>query len=391
MHFSLLLIAVLTDDPKVWWWEGTVAARKIGIAAIGVFGSSMGEMQVHGTAWLIVIVMLLTAIVQPFGKQKLLQFLELGTLCATWMTLWAGSVFNSYPRCENEKGGTVGWCDTLSVMVGLIDIAMVFVAVGVVVYLTKQKQCDACCGRVKDETVGRRSRESIAREAKKRRSRMESADVTSFGNPSWGAKKVADEGEMSIEMTTNTNTNASGEQKVSGSMEGTDSIISFTNPRLDATTIRNTQELSIDMPAPRPTILDSPLPNGSLPHHHTRDSTKLPPDWNKYNNEEGRRYYSNKNTQESSWVAPEGSTGGSASTSGESVSAYSNPMKKTKAKKSATAGALTKKHHTRDSTKLPPDWNKYNNEEGRRYYSNNNTQESSWVAPEGSMGGSAAK
>ena len=40
-----------------WWWEGTVATRKIGIAAIGVFGSSMGEMQVHGTAWLIVIVM----------------------------------------------------------------------------------------------------------------------------------------------------------------------------------------------------------------------------------------------------------------------------------------------------------------------------------------------
>jgi hypothetical protein len=37
-----------------------------------VFGSGLGEMQVHGTAWLIVIVMLLTAVVQPFGKQKLL-------------------------------------------------------------------------------------------------------------------------------------------------------------------------------------------------------------------------------------------------------------------------------------------------------------------------------
>jgi hypothetical protein len=127
-------------DPEVWWWEGTVATRKIGIAAIGVFGSSMGEMQVHGTAWLIVIVMLLTAIVQPFGKQKLLQFLELGTLCATWMTLWAGSVFNSYPRCEDGEGGTVGWCNTLSVLVGLLDIAMVIVAIAVVAYLTKKNR-----------------------------------------------------------------------------------------------------------------------------------------------------------------------------------------------------------------------------------------------------------
>ena len=109
--FISLLLAGVTDDPKVWWWEITVAVRKIVIAAIGVFGSSMGEMQVHITAWLIMAVMLLTSIVQPFGKQKLLQFLELGTLWATWMTLWAGTVFNSYPRCEDGEGGTVGWCD----------------------------------------------------------------------------------------------------------------------------------------------------------------------------------------------------------------------------------------------------------------------------------------
>jgi len=68
------------------------------------------------------------------------------------------------------------------------------------------------------------------------------------------------------------------------------------------------------------------------PQHHTRDSTKLPPDWNKHNDEGGRRYYSNNSTQESSWVAPEGATGGSASARDESVSSYSNPMKRTKAK-----------------------------------------------------------
>ena len=58
-------------DPKVWWWESTVAVRKIGIAAIGVFGSAMGEMQVHITAWFMVVIIVLTALVQPFGKQKI--------------------------------------------------------------------------------------------------------------------------------------------------------------------------------------------------------------------------------------------------------------------------------------------------------------------------------
>jgi hypothetical protein len=83
--------------------------------------------------------------------------------------------------------------------------------------------------------------------------------------------------------------------------------------------------------------------------------------------------------------------GGSAPASSESVPTYSNPMKTTKAEKKAATAGLRKKHHTRDSTKLPPDWNKYNDDEGQRYYSNYKTQESSWVAPEGSTGGSASK
>ena len=117
----------------------------------------------------------------------------------------------------------------------------------------------------------------------------------------------------------------------------------------------------------------------------------MPPNWDKYDDEEGRRYYSNNSTQESSWVAPEGSTGGSASASGKSVPTYSNPMKTTKAKETGATVALKKKHHARNSTKLPPDWNKYNDDEGQRYYTNDKTQESSWDAPEGSTGGSTNK
>ena len=63
-------------------------------------------------------------------------------------------------------------------------------------------------------------------------------------------------------------------------------------------------------------------------------------------------------------------------------------MKTTKANKTAATAAPKKEHHARNSTKLPPDWNKYNDDKGQQYYSNDQTQESSWVAPEGSTGGS---
>jgi hypothetical protein len=127
----------------------------------------------------------------------------------------------------------------------------------------------------------------------------------------------------------------------------------------------------------------------------------VPLGWNKHNDDQGKRYYSNNSTQESSWVAPEGSTGGSASPRDESLSVYSNPMKRTEAKKAAATTAATaataattalkKEHHAHKSTKLPPDWNEHYDEHGRRYYTNNKTQESSWVAPEGSTGGSTNK
>ena len=291
----------------------------------------MGEMQVHGTAWLIVIVMLLTAIVQPFGKQKLLQFLELGTLCATWMTLWAGTVFNSYPRCEDGEGGTVGWCDTLSVLVGVIDIAMVFVVIVVVVYLTKQKECDACCGRVKDETVGQHRRESIFREAAGRRSRMESSEVTLCGNPTLDVEAAA--GEVGIEMTTRTSgeSKATSESSTSDALEvgietttrtneresgrrstdatATDSdssdtstiarggsdnatsnaVTTFTNPRLTAATADSTQTLSIETDTTTfIALLDVPLPEG----------------WVEHEADNGQLYYEEESSGVTQWDVP---------------------------------------------------------------------------------------
>ena len=119
---------------EMWWWEGTVAARKIVIALIGVFGAEMASMQVHLTAMLVVLIIVVTAQVRPFGglKHGVLHILEMASLLATFLTLWAGSIFNAHPKCEDPlkgEGSTLVWCDALSVMVGLVDIS-VLAAIG---------------------------------------------------------------------------------------------------------------------------------------------------------------------------------------------------------------------------------------------------------------------
>jgi len=120
---------------ETWWWEFTVAARKIVIALIGVFGTEMGDMQVHLTAMMVFLIVLITSQVRPFGglKHGVLHMLEMASLMATFLTLWAGSVFNTRPKCENPlkgEGSTLLWCDVLSVTVGLVDIVVV-AAIGV--------------------------------------------------------------------------------------------------------------------------------------------------------------------------------------------------------------------------------------------------------------------
>ena len=101
---------------KTWWWEGTVAGRKILIAMIGVFGAEMKSMQVHLTTMLVVLIIVVTAQVRPFGglKHGVLHGLEMMSLLATFLTLWAASIFNTYPKCEDPlkgEGSTLLWCD----------------------------------------------------------------------------------------------------------------------------------------------------------------------------------------------------------------------------------------------------------------------------------------
>ena len=73
----------------------------------------------------------------------------MASLMATFLTLWAGSIFNTRPRCENPlkgEGSTLVWCDALSVTVGLVDI-FVLAAIGICfVYMKVTASRDALVG-----------------------------------------------------------------------------------------------------------------------------------------------------------------------------------------------------------------------------------------------------
>lgn len=124
-----------------------MALRKIGIAMIGVFGIAMEEMQVSLTLVLVFLVILLTAVRRPYGENstgKLLQRLELSTLCLLYLTLWTASVFTLYPRCEIREGESVWWCELMSVIIGLADVTMVILIILLFVWL-KGTECRGGC------------------------------------------------------------------------------------------------------------------------------------------------------------------------------------------------------------------------------------------------------
>jgi hypothetical protein len=93
-------------------------------------------MQVHLTLMFVVINIVITSSVRPFNneaqQERLLHNLEMSSLMAIFLTLWAASVFSTYPKCEdpNAAGQTIAWCDVLSVLVGLVDFIILISLMG---------------------------------------------------------------------------------------------------------------------------------------------------------------------------------------------------------------------------------------------------------------------
>ena len=92
----------------------------------------------------------MTSAVRPFSRYhntSTLHHLEISSLTCTFLTLWAGSVFNTFPQCEDpnkNEGETLGWCDALSFIVSGLNILCVvmFVVVFFIAQCRKEDEKD---------------------------------------------------------------------------------------------------------------------------------------------------------------------------------------------------------------------------------------------------------
>jgi hypothetical protein len=100
------------------------------------------------------------------------------TLMVLWVVLWAGSVFNDYPLCENEKGVILGWCDFLSWVVCILMIASFLLCVGSMVYYAKHEMFAECWNRYVVQRLERRRERIQIRRESRRRSRMNEGKVS---------------------------------------------------------------------------------------------------------------------------------------------------------------------------------------------------------------------
>jgi hypothetical protein len=99
---------------------------------------------------------------------------------------------------------------------------------------------------------------------------------------------------------------------------------------------------------------------------HSRTGTILPEGWGKDESDPNAKYYYNKSSGETAWEAPPGSS----NVGGKDSSGLLNPS------------------HARSETILPSNWAKDVSDPSQKYYYNDSSGETAWVAPEGSTGGS---
>ena len=121
---------------------------------------------------------------------------------------------------------------------------------------------------------------------------------------------------------------------------------------------------------------------------HRRNSTHVPSGWEKHVTADGRRYYEDVVGQSTSWIPPEGATGGSTgrSAAASSLSNTANTATSANTAKSAKS-ANTAKPQRKTATTLPSGWVKRETEEGRPYYENTEDQSTSWTLPQEPTGG----
>ena len=315
---------------EVWAWDLLVAGRKILIAMIGVFGGALNVMQVHLTIIILLAVILLTSSVRPFGGKRaiMLHYLEILSLTSTFLTLWAGSIFNSYPRCEDpngRSGRSLPWCNALSIVTGGINIVCVimFAAAYVTVQRSEKEEAPLPLREESDnvkkkEKTGNEKTDDGAEELGLELTPMQQGKRKSKGErKSKSSKKGASRRTDSQEVK-----NVLVEGAWERHQEARSGMWYRYNSVTGATVWETAQEVNVgggggtaDGGADGGAGAGGGAGGGGgaddEPTHHSRSSTQMPDGWNKHSDDLGRRYYAN-NDGVTQWVAPEGATGGSA-------------------------------------------------------------------------------
>jgi len=302
----------------------TVALRKVSIALLGVFGHTIDVMQVHLTIMLMVGVILLTSTVKPFGGefQQTLHNIEIMSLTCTFLTLWAGSVFNTYPQCEDptkSSGETLVWCDALSFIVSLINFFSIGVFVAVYFIAKKGDDKKVANAAIKKE---RRSFGTFAELDLDNANEESSVELTPLSQPQHQHRGseisnvlIDNAWERHLDEVSGNwyaHNRASGATIWEADKKRSRSVIVYQEQKTKSKTKTKTKTETKTKDAPKGTPKKDPeIDLDTKPKHHVRTSTQLPLGWDKHNDTAGTRYYSNKATQQSSWVAPEGATGGS--------------------------------------------------------------------------------
>jgi len=174
--------------PTRFFWETIITARKVAVVALSVFGPELGPEKQALVALLILLICIVFEIYgDPFhevtARHKILARVETSSLLIEWWTMWSGLII-----FQLAQESAVGVLLTISVVIGNL------VLFGWAIFkFIRQKVYERKAQKIKDD-------------GEKRRSRMESIDVTSFSNPSLDAKTIAKtnkEDAGDIELTTN--------------------------------------------------------------------------------------------------------------------------------------------------------------------------------------------
>ena len=105
-------------------------------------------------------VAMITAFIRPYDglESELLQALELLSLTAIFFTVWAGTVFLEYPKCEKGLDPITGrivtynWCDIISVLAGVGDIIAIILFAFTYTRMKIGANIYTCCKKVQKKT-----------------------------------------------------------------------------------------------------------------------------------------------------------------------------------------------------------------------------------------------